>query len=136
MKGIMSNPQTTIAVKKSKNEELKQVLYVVMAPDETDLHGDTTSPEEISKACHNFNLHCRQANLFHLVQTDSFSIVESYIAPVDFVLNEKVVKAGTWLSNLQIHDDQLWELIKSGDITGVSINALASVETLQEETND
>ena len=120
----------TVGIKKAKNEELKQVLYVVMVPDETDLHGDTTSTEEVAKACHNFNTHCRQANLFHLVQTDTFSIVESYIAPVDFVLGEVLVKSGTWLANLQIQDEQLWELIKSGDITGVSIL------TSEEDDND
>jgi len=105
-------------------------------PDETDLHGDTTSVEEVSKACHNFNMHCRKANLFHLVETNSFSIAESYIAPVDFVLNTQIVKAGTWLVNLQVHSDDVWELVKAGDITGVSINALASVQNIKEEIND
>lgn len=122
----------TFAVKKAKNEDLKQVLFVVMVPDEVDAHGDVTSVQEVQKACHNFNEHCRKANLFHLVETDSFSIAESYIAPVDFVLGEKIVKSGTWLANLQIHDDDVWKLVKAGDICAVSINAIASVETLNE----
>ena len=118
-------------IKKSLDEELKQVLFIVMVPDEVDLHGDITSCKEVQKACHNFNTYCRQANLFHLVQTDTFSIVESYISPVDFVLNDKIVKAGTWLTNLQIHSEELWDLIKSGDINGVSIGALADTQAIE-----
>ena len=127
---------TTLNVKKSLEEELMQVTYVVMAPGEVDLHGDITTEEEVRKACHNFNEHCRQANLFHLVQTDSFSIAESYIAPVDFVLGEKVVKSGMWLCTLQVKDTDVWQLIKSNKITGVSISALAKVESLEEDNND
>lgn len=123
----------TIGIIKSVNEELKQVLFVAMIPDEVDLHGDVTDVNEVRKACHNFNEFCMKANLFHLVETDTFSIVESYTAPVDFVLNEKVVKAGTWLVNLQIHDDDVWQLVKSGKINGVSISAIASVNNLEEE---
>lgn len=124
---------TKISVTKSVDQELQQVLFVCMAPDEVDLHGDVTTAEEISKACHSFNTACGKANLLHLMETDSFSIVESYIAPAEFVLNDKVITKGTWLVNLQVHDDELWELVKSGDINGVSIGALAKVETIEDK---
>lgn len=121
------------AVTKAKNEELKQVTYVAMLPDSTDLHGDYTSAEEVRKAMESFNRSNAQANLFHLAMTDKFSVVESYIAPVDFTLDEVQVQKGTWLMTLQIKDDALWELIKSEEINGISIGALASVEQLEEE---
>jgi len=136
MHGRTQIAKDTLRVNKSVNEELKQVLYVAMLPDTPDLHGDITTEDEVRKACHNFNQHSMKANLFHLVETDTFSIVESYIAPVDFVLNEVVVKAGTWLVNLQIHDDDVWELVKSGQINGVSIGALASVQEIEEDTDE
>ena len=126
----------TLPISKAVNDELMQVLYVAMLPDSTDLHGDNTSADEVRKACHNFNQHCMKANLFHLVETTAFSIVESYIAPTDFILNEVVVKAGTWLVNLQIHDEDVWELVKSGHINGVSIGALASVQQIEEDTDE
>ena len=125
-----------LQVNKSTNEELKQVLYVAMCPDEVDLHGDITTADEVRKACHNFNMHCMKANLFHLVETDTFTIAESYIAPIDFILGEKIVKAGTWLVNLQVLSDDVWTLVKSGNINGVSIGALASVQKIEEETDD
>jgi hypothetical protein len=122
-----------LPVTKAVNEELQQATFIVMAPDEVDLHGDITSEDEVRKACHNFNKFCQKANLFHLVQTDTFEFVESYIAPTDFVLGDKFVKKGTWLCTVQCLNDGLWELIKSGDINGVSIGAMASVENLEKD---
>ena len=122
-----------VKVAKSTNDELKQATFVVMVPDEVDLHGDVTSEEEVRKACHNFNRSLQKANLFHLVETDSFDFIESYISPVDFVLDNRTVLKGTWLCTVQCHDDKLWSLIKSGDINGVSIGALASVEEIENE---
>lgn len=131
-----SIPLEQLQISKSVNHELKQATFVVMVPDEIDLHGDVTTEEEVRKACHNFNRFCMKANLFHLVETDSFGIAESYIAPTDFVLGDKFVKKGTWLVTVQVYDDKLWELIKSGEVNGVSIGALAKVEYLEDETND
>lgn len=122
-----------LPVTKAVNEELKQATYVVMVPDEIDAHGDVTTEEEVRKACHNFNKHSMKANLFHLVETDTFEFCESYCCPTDFILGDKVVKKGTWLATIQVLDDGLWELIKSGEINGLSIGALAAVETLEED---
>lgn len=122
----------TTQVAKAVNDELKQVTFVVMVPDEVDLHGDITTEAEVRKACHNFNKYCGTANLFHLTETDTFEFAESYVAPTDFLLGEREVKKGTWLATLQIHDDELWEGVKSGDFNGLSIGAMASVETLKD----
>ena len=125
-----------LPISKAVNEELMQVLYVAMVPDEVDLHGDVTTVDEVRKACHNFNQHCMKANLFHMVETDTFSIIESYLAPTDFILGDKLVKSSTWLVNLAVHDDAVWELVKSGHINGVSIGALASVQNIEEDTDE
>lgn len=122
----------TLPVVKSLNEELMQALYVVMVPDEVDLHGDITSEEEVRKACHNFNKFCRQPNLCHLEKTTSFEIAESYCTPVEFVLGDRVVKKGTWVQLIQTLDKDLWELQKSGQFNGLSIGAMAEVQTLGE----
>lgn len=123
---------STVQVVKAVNEELKQATFIVMIPDEVDLHGDITSEDEVRKACHNFNKFCGNANLFHVAQTEKFEFAESYIAPTDFVLGDKFVKKGTWLTTIQVLDDTLWELVKSGEINGVSIGAIASVTTIED----
>lgn len=123
-------------IEKSTDEALKQVTYVAMVPEETDLQGDVTSVEEVRKAMESFNKSSMRANLFHRVMTDTFYVVESYVAPTDFVLNEIPVKKGTWLMTLQITNDDVWDLIKSGQINGISIGAVAHVHTLESETDD
>ena len=125
--------KSTIPITKAVDEELKQATFIVMVPDEVDLHGDITSESEVRKAMTNFNKYCMKANLFHLVETDSFEFCESYCCPTDFVLGDKFVKKGTWLATIQSLDDNLWELIKSGEINGLSIGALASVESIEED---
>lgn len=121
-----------IQVVKATNEELKQATFLVLAPDEVDLHGDIYSADEVRKACHNFNQHCMKANLLHLVETDTFDIVESYISPVDMVLNDVIIKAGSWMSVLQVHSEEIWSDIKNGSLTGVSIGGRATTEYLEE----
>ena len=131
---MKNNKTETVQVVKSVNEELKQATFVVMAPNEVDLHGDTVSEEEVRKACYNFNKHSNQANLFHITKTATFEFAESYVAPVDFVLGDVLVQKGTWLATVQVLDDNLWNLVKSGEVNGLSVSALAS--TLKGEEDD
>lgn len=123
---------SNVPVFKQAQEELKQATFLVLSPDEVDLHGDIYDAVEVRKACHNFNIHCRKANLLHLFETDSFSIVESYISPVDMQMGETIIKAGSWLAVLQFNDDSIWEGVKDGSYTGVSIGAIANAEPIEE----
>ena len=124
--------KTKVPIAKAKDEVLKQALYVVLEPDVVDGHGDTYDASEVRKACHNFNRsHTVAANLFHMVQTDGFSVAESYCAPVEMQVGEEIVKAGTWLVNLQFNDDDLWAAADAGEFSGVSIGALAIVEDIE-----
>ena len=113
-------------------DEKRQALFIVMVPDEPDMHGDVTSAEEIQKACHNFNLSARQANLFHVQKTSDFTFVESYCAPCDLNIDGEIVTKGTWLANTQFHSDDLWEQVKSEEISGLSIGAIALVKDIEE----
>lgn len=115
------------------DNELRQVLFVAMQ-EGVDATGDYTSLDEIRKAKESFNKQLaaqrKLANLWHIYPTDVFTPIESYIAPADMVIGDKAVKKGTWLVQLQINDDQTWELVKSGEINGISIGAVAKVENL------
>lgn len=127
-----------VEVTKSLNVEKRMAMFVVLAPDTEDLHGDIYSAEEVEKACINFNQHCGVANLFHLVETKEADIVQSFIAPADFTLDSGVeVKKGTWLQWWHFPEteqgDLIWQGVKSGDINGVSIGAMATVEELADE---
>lgn len=131
----MKNKENTVQIVKAVNEELKQATFIVLAPEEIDLHGDIISENEVRKACYNFNKYSNQANLFHITKTATFEFAESYIAPVDFVLGDVLVRKGTWLATVQVLDDNLWELVKSGEVNGLSIGALASIEEVESDDN-
>lgn len=124
-----------VELTKSLDQEKRQALFVVLAPDQVDLHGDVYSAEEVEKACNNFNTHCNTANLFHQVQTEEASILQSFVSPVDFVLDSGVtVTKGSWLQWWHFPETEvgegLWQAVKAGDINGVSINAMANTEDL------
>lgn len=118
-----------IPVAKSVNEELMQVTYVAMKPG-VDLHGDLVDVETIRLAKESFNKSAQRANLFHLTMTNSFKVIESYQIPCDVNLNEHFVEKGSWLMTLQVNDSDVWEMIKTDDINGISIGAMAEVEDL------
>lgn len=122
-------------VAKSIEPELMQVTFVAMQ-EGVDAHGDYTSSDEIRKAKESFNKQLsaqrKLANLWHMYPTDKYEIIESYLLPADATLNEKFIAKGTWLVTLQIFDEDMWDLIKSGEINGVSIGAKAKIQELDE----
>jgi hypothetical protein len=131
--------ETVVEVTKAVDSEKRMALFVVLEPQDgdetTDLHGDTYTAEEIEKACNNFNTHCRTANIFHQVQTQDVDIVQSFITPAGFTLDNGVeVKKGSWLQWMYFPETEigeaLWQGVKSGEINGVSINAMATTEDL------
>lgn len=130
-----------VAVAKAVDTEQRKALFVVLEPDVVDLHGDTYSAEEVEKACRSFNLHCQKANLFHRVETQDAEVEQSYTAPADLKLEtpegEKFIKKGTWLQQWHFPagneaSDEIWEMVKSGEISGVSIGAYANKEKLDD----
>ncbi len=128
-----------VEVTKAVDDEKRMALFVVLEPqsgDETnDLHGDTYTVEEIEKACNNFNTHCNTANIFHQVQTEEATIVQSFITPAEFTTDDgRLIQKGSWLQWFHFPETEvgefLWQGVKSGEINGVSINAMANVEEL------
>jgi len=124
-------PSKQIVIK-SKDTKLKQATFVVLQPDVVDAHGDVYDENEIRKAKESFNKACMRANLFHMMETDTFEFIESYITPADMVVNDEFVSKGSWLCTIQAHDDKVWDAIESGQINGVSIGCSATVEYLEE----
>jgi len=137
--GGSSQEQNLVEMTKAVDEENRTALFVVLEPQEgdftTDLHSDTYNVEDVRKACHNFAQHCMKANLFHRVETEHAQIVENYTTPSAFTLEDgRVVKAGTWLQVWWFPEseegEELWSMVKSGEINGVSIGCRAMSEEL------
>lgn len=99
----------------------QQIVYgVVSEPGTIDLQGDRISKSEIRKACHKFMMESQKIGKEHEAVAKA-DIIESYIAPVDFKCGGQVVKSGSWVMAVKIHDPNLWQAVKKGEITGFSI---------------
>ena len=121
--------QNNVPVIKALNEELMQVTYVAMLPG-VDLHLDEVDLETVRLAKESFNKSAMRPNLFHVTMTDSFEVIESFLMPCDAELNSQFVAKGTWLVTLQVYDDDVWQMIKNDEITGLSIGAMSNVEDI------
>ena len=122
-------------IEKATNEVERKALFVVLAPDEVDAHGDTYSAKEIEKGMQSFNKHCMKANLFHMVETQEAEIVQSYTTPVDMYIGDKFIKKGTWLQEIYFPEtevgEMLWQAVLNEEITGVSVGCVANVEEIR-----
>lgn len=132
-----------VKVQKQYDEELRQATFVVLSaqPESnggsyttTDAHLDYYDKDTIRRAKENFVQHCMQANMLHMYGTAAFKFIENYIAPCDMYLNEQDVPEGSWLATIQVdrseEGDAIWEGIKSGTLTGLSVQCLGTVEEI------
>lgn len=126
-------------IKAEKVEEM--ISYeIIYEPDTKDSHGEWMTAETIEKAAENFNTNLKdgvvKANLFHMADTESFTIVDTWIHKEFDVLvagTNEPIKAGSWVSKIKYNDADLWELKKSGLIGGVSVGGKGYVN---EETGE
>lgn len=109
-----------------KTGEERYVLGVVLVPETADSQGDIYSHDEVRKAAHGYMEHAGALGKQHSeIVTGRLKILESYVAPVDFQVEEESVAKGTWLLGIRVVDDDLWDGIKKGDFTGFSIGGAA-----------
>lgn len=110
-----------IILAKSVDIEKRQFTAVVLRPYKLDSDNNFYSTLTVEKACHDFNEHCRTANLQHLFDTDLVYPAQSYIAPIDFEIEDQQFLKGDWVMVSDVRDDDLWAMCKDGGFTGYSI---------------
>ena len=108
-----------------KADDDKQLVYgVVLEPDGVDAQNDTVSKAEIENAAHIYLKDSRTVGDSHKEKAKA-SVVESYIAPVDFKLGGQEVKEGTWVMVVRINDTDMWKKVRAGEYTGFSIGGFS-----------
>lgn len=119
------------------NAEEERISYeVIYEPDVKDAHGEWMSAETIRKGKDNFDA-ARTAglvkeNLFHMVETDSFTIEKTWIQEefgVVVIDSQQVIKAGTWVAKVKYNDPELWLLKKANAVGGLSIQCSGVTNT-------
>ncbi|TXF72075.1 phage portal protein [Bacillus subtilis] len=111
---------------KSEQDEQKLVYGIVYEPDVPDAHGDFMTAEEIEKAAHGFLAEAREIDINHSFEGGTGVVVESYVAPDDFMIGSKRITKGSWVLVTRA-SDEVWEQIKAGIITGYSMAGTADV---------
>lgn len=99
------------------------VAYPNYQPGEYDTQGDRMSEREIELMAHRFMKDSQQYDLHHTildVAPEDATIVESYIAPVDFTINDKFIRKGSWLVATQF-SESLWARVIKGEFNAYSI---------------
>lgn len=126
------------AIKKSDDEK-HLVFATVYEPDTVDSQGDFAEAGEIEKACHLFLNQYRQecVDTEHNQNPNGSIIVESFIkrGSID---EFPETKDGAWCVVIKIRDVEIWDKIKNGEITGVSMFGSAmktEVEKTAEKTD-
>lgn len=109
-------------------------VLIPMDDDEGDGQGHTYDEQAVEDACHYWMESWQQLGEMHdtPLEDKQFSILECYIAPVEFELNGNTVRKGTWLLMIRVLDDDLWQKIKDGELNGFSIGGVATVQELEE----
>lgn len=103
------------------------VTGIVYEPKKEDSHGDFMTEEEITKAAYYFAKNSNQIDLQHnKLPLEGATVVESWIAKADFTLNQEPVQKGTWLMTVEIANNDIWNKIEKGEITGFSMGGVAN----------
>jgi len=123
--------EKAVAIVKQVPDE-RYLLGVVLEPDVVDAHGDIYDAETVRGAAHDFMANFRTMGLMHRYEaSDSVRILESYILPVDARLEHVTVRKGTWLMAVRIDDQNIWQQVKAGELTGFSIGGKAACIDLE-----
>jgi|GEM_PF-1454375 hypothetical protein len=119
----------TIEIKKIDKE--KQMVYgVVYSPEEEDSQGQFTTVEEIEKAAEKFMKAGKTAMVDknHDEQAGQGFIKESWIKKdIEPLFPDE--KNGSWIVGIKVENENTWEEIKKGEITGLSMQGIANVLT-------
>jgi hypothetical protein len=121
------------------SQEEQTVTGIVLEPECCDAQEDIYSPDVVKKAAHNFLSNYNHSTKLGHQHKDfkswrsRFALVESFLAPLDFVMNNRTVKQGSWVMTVKVLDSKIWKMVKAGQITGFSIGGRAKVEKLAED---
>lgn len=101
------------------------ITGVVYEPLIEDSHGNFMTEDEIRKAAYWFAKNGDKVDLQHSFEAaHGVSVVETYIAPCNMDVGETTVLKGTWLMTAEVDNDEIWEKVQKGEVTGFSMGGV------------
>lgn len=136
LKGVRNIDFTFPIIKADEKRLIYSVVYEPYDGTNADTHGDFATAEEIEKAAHSFFKQAK-VNIEHetAVRSNQVEVVESYVAPENFTVNGSIIKKGSWVVVMKIHDDNIWKSIKNGELNAYSMEGTGEKSDLQKNDN-
>jgi len=119
-----------------KVDEEKHIVYgIVYAPEDVDTQGDMMTADEIEKMAYRFMKARRTTNVDeqHDYDPDEGYVAESWLIRAGDPLfpNEK---EGAWAVGIKVENEETWEKVKKGEITGLSMGGYGKAIELEDDT--
>lgn len=135
----------SVLVQKSADvdSDLMVSYEIIYEPDTPDAHGQWMSKPTLEKAQQDFKkaqeIGAVTENLMHILDTDTFSIVDHWIQKefdVSVAETGEVIKAGTWVAKVQYNSPEVWEMKKAGIYGGLSLQCGGMLDEATGELSD
>lgn len=131
---IQLSKQDDARIRLKINEENRIVSGPALIPDEPIYRNQggrqfyiKWTPDTIKQVAINFFQHSRQneGNVEHAVSVNGITFFESYILNKERGIVPKEfadLPDGTWILSAKVNNDEVWEMVKDGTLTGFSID--------------
>lgn len=128
----------TVVIRKVDDE--KRIAYSIVYPvNQSDAHGEYADAETVEKACWHFMKKSKTGNVdkqHDLVVDQDCYVAENWIVRKGDELFPDEADLHAWASGIKVDNDEIWQKIKKGEITGVSMWGFAQrVDDEPEETS-
>lgn len=110
-----------------EDDDERLVGCVVYEPDVEDAHGDWADAEAVKAMCYAFMEDRAEIDVQHDGEAIDATAVENFLMPVDCNWHGQPVTKGTWCMVIRVNDDDIWDMVRSGELTGFSFDATAEV---------
>lgn len=113
------------------------VTGIVYEPMVEDTDGNYMTEEEITKAAHWFAKNGNKVDLQHSFEPlEGAVVVESSVTKCDMELEGQTIKKGTWLMTVEIQDEDIFQAIEKGEITGFSMGGSGAYSEVDVDITD
>lgn len=109
-------------------EDKREIVCVAMVANEIDAHGDMFTPEAVEFAANNFLAHynlSKDIGADHDGSRPDLDLVGNWYTEEGGNFSGLDAPPFSWVAKLKVNDDDIWESVKSGERTGLSIQGPA-----------
>lgn len=105
--------------------ETHYITGIAYEPLTEDAHGNFMTEPEIRKAAYWFAKNGDKVDLQHSFEkAEGLAVVENYVAPCDMNIGETPVVKGTWIITVECTNNDVWESVQKGELTGFSMGGV------------